>query len=58
MTMLDVHQLNVFLIAAETLNFTGTAQRIHMSELIVSQHIQSLEKHFNTYLFPTQAVAF
>jgi DNA-binding transcriptional LysR family regulator len=49
--MLDAHQLNVFLIAAETQNFTQAAQRLHMSQPSVSQHIQSLERHFNTKLF-------
>jgi DNA-binding transcriptional LysR family regulator len=49
--MLDSHQLNVFLVAAETLNFTRAAQRLHMSQPSVSQHIQNLEKHFRTDLF-------
>ena len=49
--MLDAHQLNVFLIAAETLNFTQAAQRLNMSQPSISQHIQSLERHFNTPLF-------
>ena len=49
--MLDSHQLNVFMIAAETLNFTQAAQQLHMSQPSVSQHIQSLEKHFKTKLF-------
>lgn len=49
--MLDAHQLHVFLIAAETLNFTQAAQRLHMSQPSVSQHIQVLERHFNTPLF-------
>ncbi len=49
--MLDAHQLNVFIIAAETLNFTQAAQRLHMSQPSVSQHIQALERHFNTRLF-------
>ncbi len=49
--MLDAHQLNVFLIAAETLNFTQAAQRMNMSQPSVSQHIQALERHFNTSLF-------
>jgi len=43
--------LNVFLVAAETQNFTQAAQRLHMSQPSVSQHIQSLERHFNTKLF-------
>lgn len=49
--MLDTHQLNVFLVAAETLNFTQAAQRLHMSQPSVSQHIQSLEQHFEQPLF-------
>ena len=49
--MLDSHQLNVFLTAAEALNFTQAAQRLHMSQPSVSQHIQTLERHFNTPLF-------
>ena len=49
--MLDIHQLNVFLVAAETLNFTQTAQQLHMTQPSVSQHIQGLERHFDTQLF-------
>lgn len=49
--MLDAHQLNVFLIAAETLNFTEAAQHLHMSQPSVSQHIQSLEQQFGIPLF-------
>jgi DNA-binding transcriptional LysR family regulator len=49
--MLDAHQLNVFLVAAETLNFTRAAERLHMTQPSVSQHIQSLEKHFGVELF-------
>ena len=49
--MLDAHQLNVFLIAAKTLNFTVAARQLHMTQPSVSQHIQSLEQHFNTELF-------
>lgn len=49
--MLDAHQLNVFLIAAETLNFTQAAARLHMSQPSVSQHIFSLEQHFDQPLF-------
>jgi DNA-binding transcriptional LysR family regulator len=49
--MLDAHQLNVFLTAAETLNFTQTARHLHMSQPSVSQHIQSLEKNFSVKLF-------
>jgi DNA-binding transcriptional LysR family regulator len=49
--MLNAHQLNVFLIAAETLNFTQAAQQLEMTQPSVSQHIQSLEQHFGIELF-------
>lgn len=49
--MLDAHQMNVFLTAAETLSFTQAAQRLHMTQPSISQHIQVLEKHLNTSLF-------
>lgn len=49
--MLDVHQLNVFVMAAETLNFTQAAQQLHLTQPSVSQHIQGLERHFDTLLF-------
>jgi DNA-binding transcriptional LysR family regulator len=49
--MLDIHQLNVFLVAAETLNFTQAAQRLHMTQPSVSQHIQGLEASFGMPLF-------
>lgn len=49
--MLNVHQLNVFLIAAETLNFTLTAKRLHLTQSSVSQHIKSLEVQLGVELF-------
>ena len=49
--MLDAHQLNVFLAAAKTLNFTAAARQLHMTQPSVSQHIQVLEQHFETPLF-------
>lgn len=49
--MLDAHQLNVFLTAAEFLNFTAAARQLHMTQPSVSQHIQALEQHFQTELF-------
>jgi DNA-binding transcriptional LysR family regulator len=49
--MLDIHQLNVFLTAAETLNFTQAARRLHITQPSVSQRIQALERHFNDKLF-------
>lgn len=52
--MLDAHQLNIFLVASETLNFTQAAERLHMSQPSVSQHIRALEKHFDEVLFIRQ----
>lgn len=49
--MLDAHQLNVFLTASETLNFTAAARQLHMTQPSVSQHIQALEQHFQSELF-------
>ncbi len=49
--MLNVHQLNVFVIAAETLNFTQTAKRLHLTQSSVSQHIKSLETQLGVDLF-------
>jgi DNA-binding transcriptional LysR family regulator len=53
-SMLDAHQLNIFLVAAETLNFTQAAERLHMSQPSISQHIRALEKHFDEELFIRQ----
>jgi len=52
--MLDAHQLNIFLTASETLNFTQAADRLHMSQPSVSQHIRVLEQQFNAELFIRQ----
>ncbi len=49
--MLDPHQLRVFLAAAETLNFSQAARRLHMSQPSVTQHIRNLESHFGMQLF-------
>jgi DNA-binding transcriptional LysR family regulator len=49
--MLDAHQMNVFLNAAETMNFTTAARQLHMTQPSVSQHIQALEQHFQVELF-------
>ena len=49
--MLDSHQLRVFLAAAETLNFSQAARRLHMSQPSVTQHIRNLESHFGMQLF-------
>jgi DNA-binding transcriptional LysR family regulator len=49
--LLNVHQLNVFVTAADTLNFTQTAKRLHLTQSSVSQHIKSLEGQLDVSLF-------
>lgn len=49
--MLDAHQLNVFVTAATTMNFTEAARQLHMSQPSVSQHIRELENYFDVQLF-------
>ena len=49
--MLNAHQLNVFVTAAETLNFTQAASLLQMTQPSVSQHIQALEEDFGFDLF-------
>lgn len=51
MASLNTHQLHVFLIAAETQNFTRAAQQLQMTQPSVSQHVQALEEHFGQALF-------
>lgn len=51
MLNLSTHQLHVFLVAAETLNFTQAAQQLQMTQPSVSQHVQALEEHFDLQLF-------
>jgi DNA-binding transcriptional LysR family regulator len=53
--MLNVHQLNVFVIAAETLNFTQTAKRMHLTQSSVSQIIKTLENQLEVKLFKRKA---
>lgn len=50
-SMLDAHQLNVFLKTSETINFTRAAKQLHMTQPDVSQHLQSLENHFKMHFF-------
>ncbi len=49
--MLDSYRLRVFLIAAETLNFSVAAKRLNMTQPSVSQNIQALEQQLGTELF-------
>lgn len=48
---INTHQLEVFLAASETLNYTQAAQKLQISQPSVSQHIQALEEHFGLELF-------
>ena len=49
--MLNLHQLNVFVTAAETLSFTKTAKRLHLTQSGVSQQVKALENHLGIDLF-------
>jgi len=53
--MLNLHQLSVFVTAAETLNFTVTARRMHMTQSSVSQIIKTLESQLEVALFKRNA---
>ncbi len=49
--MLNPYELQVFLAAAETENFTAAARRLHLTQPAVSQQIQALEKRLQLELF-------
>lgn len=49
--MLDLHQLQVFIAAAELLNFSKAGVRLHLSQPSVTQHIQNLESQLGYPLF-------
>jgi DNA-binding transcriptional LysR family regulator len=49
--VLNLSEMQVFAVAAETENFSETARRIHLSQPAVSQQIRSLEKYFGVQLF-------
>ncbi len=49
--MLELYELQVFLIAAETENFSETARLLNTSQPAVSAHIQALEERLNMRLF-------
>ncbi|MHC4207549.1 MAG: LysR substrate-binding domain-containing protein [Planctomycetota bacterium] len=53
--MLNIHQLNVFITAAETMNFTVTAKRLHLTQSSVSQIIKALEGQLDVELFKRKA---
>jgi DNA-binding transcriptional LysR family regulator len=49
--MINVPELKVFVAAAEELNFSRAAQRLHLSQSAVSQNIQSIERTYGVELF-------
>jgi DNA-binding transcriptional LysR family regulator len=49
--MLNLLEMQVFAVAAETENFSETARRLHLSQPAVSQRIHSLERHLGIRLF-------
>lgn len=52
--MFDPHQLRVFIVAAETLNFSQAAKKLNLSQPAVTQTIQSLEAQLGKALFHRQ----
>jgi DNA-binding transcriptional LysR family regulator len=49
--MLEVHELEIFLAAAEEENFSAAARRLGLSQPAVSFQIQALEQRLSTQLF-------
>ena len=49
--MLNIHEMNVFLTAAETENFSEAARLLHMTQPAISMQIQSLEQRLGVQLF-------
>jgi len=49
--MLDPHQLQIFVVAAETLNFSSAAAKLNLSQPGVTQHIKALESQLDAPLF-------
>lgn len=49
--MIEVHELKVFLVAAEEENFSAAARKLHLSQPAISFQIQGLEQRLNIQLF-------
>lgn len=49
--MLNLSEMQVFAVAAETENFSEAARRLHLSQPAVSQQIHSLERYLGIQLF-------
>ncbi len=52
--MLDPNQLRVFLVAAECLNFSRAAEKLHLTQPAVTHHVQALEAQIGKPLFIRQ----
>jgi len=49
--MINIPELKVFVTAAEEMNFSRAAQRLHLSQSAVSQNIQAIERTYRVELF-------
>ena len=49
--MINLTEIKVFVTAAEEMNFSKAAQRLHLSQSAVSQNIRSLEEEYDVKLF-------
>src|SRR5512142_953572 len=49
--MVEVHELEVFIAAAEFENFSAAARKLHLSQPAISFQIQALEQQLNVQLF-------
>ncbi len=49
--MIEVHEMRVFLAAAEEENFSAAARKLHLSQPAISFQIQALEQRLNLQLF-------
>ncbi len=49
--MLNIHEMNIFLAAAEAENFSEAARQLHMTQPAVSMQIQALEQRLGVTLF-------
>jgi DNA-binding transcriptional LysR family regulator len=48
---LDIDRLNAFIDAAQTLNFSETAQHLHVTQPTVSKYMRDLEQNLGVRLF-------
>jgi DNA-binding transcriptional LysR family regulator len=48
---MDIDRLHIFLDAAQTLNFSETAKRMHVSQSTVSKHMRDFEQELDVILF-------